>query len=143
MKWSNACCQDAAYQSLLRRTRLRLHHAVAQMFGGPNWPRVDAGVAAHHFVCAEQYAEATSAWQLAGQEAARRSAYVEAAGQFENALQALAEQPAGESRDRTDLELQVSLGRVYCHWSPLWSHSMFTLMRPAGVRPNGATAGSP
>ena len=111
--FKHALIAEAAYQSLLRRTRLRLHQAVTRMFDGNDWPEADAAVAAHHYMCAEQFSEAAAAWQAAAQETARRSAYVEAAGQFESALAALNQLPPGEARDHEELALQVSLGRMY------------------------------
>src|SRR5262249_38089344 len=70
--FKHALIQDAAYQSLLKRTRQHYHQRIAEVFEG-QFAALAASqpeVLAHHYTEAECYAEAIPYWHRAGQRAA-------------------------------------------------------------------------
>src|SRR5437773_3645530 len=78
--FKHALIQDAAYQSLLRRTRQQHHQRIAQVLEArfPALCETQPELLAHHYTEAGLSAQALPYWQRAGQQARQRSAYVEA-----------------------------------------------------------------
>jgi predicted ATPase len=109
--FKHALIQDAAYASMLRDERRGLHRKIAQTLC---LDFADVGEAApelvaHHYTQAGEVTTAIGYWLKGGRLASKRSAFVEAATQFENALKLLREVPAGQNRDGLELQLQQSL----------------------------------
>ena len=110
--FKHALVHDAAYRSLLRGRRQVLQARVAEALQ-ERFPEVAATtpeVLADHFTEAGQGRQAVSYWLRAGQQAAGRSALVEAVAHLTRGVEALALLPAGDERDRAELELQTALG---------------------------------
>ena len=80
--FKHALIQDAAYQSLLRRTRQQYHRQVAELLESDFADTVEANpeLVAHHYSEAGLPTPAVIYWQRAGEKAARRSANQEAIG---------------------------------------------------------------
>ena len=68
---------------------------------------------AHHYSRSANVAKAVHYLKLAGEQAGRRSAYEEALGALQEAIDLLAKIPASRERDRLELELRVAHGSLY------------------------------
>ena len=110
--FKHALVQDAAYQSLLKRTRQQYHRQVAELLESQFADMVDANpeLIAHHHTEAGNAEEATGYWQRAGQKAVQRSANEEAISHFKKSLETLRTCPDTKDRDRKELALQTALG---------------------------------
>lgn len=110
--FKHALIQDAAYQSLLKRTRRRYHQEVAQLLEVRFRQQVETEpeLLAYHFTGAEMPAEAVAYWLKAAKRANSRSAYREALAQLQTARPLLEGLPPG--RERTRIELQLELERA-------------------------------
>jgi predicted ATPase/class 3 adenylate cyclase len=106
----HALIQDAAYESLLKRTRQQYHERIARALGRRTDGRTPPEVIAAHFIKAGQPAEAIPYCLQAGQRAVASSANEEAASHLRLGLELLAAQPATPERDRTELALLATLG---------------------------------
>ncbi|MGA8758569.1 MAG: adenylate/guanylate cyclase domain-containing protein, partial [Stellaceae bacterium] len=82
--FKHALIQDAAYQSLLKRTRQQYHQQVARLLEDrfPDVASTQPELVAHHYTEANCPAPAIAYWHKAGMAAARQSANVEAIDQF-------------------------------------------------------------
>src|SRR4029079_12434771 len=87
----HALIQEAAYESLLPRTRRHLHGRVATVLRDAFSDQIEAShaVLARHLSGADAHVEATREWHRAGVTAAQRSASQEAALHFNKALASL------------------------------------------------------
>ena len=94
-QFKHALIQDAAYQSMLRRTRQQRHQEIAQVLEYQFIEVVDnqPELLAHHYTEAGLHEPAVTYWRQAGQRAFGRFANQEAAVSFEHALTALAHLP--------------------------------------------------
>ena len=103
--------QEVAYQSLLKGTRQHYHRQAAQvlMERFPEHAETHPELLAHHYTEGGVSAQALRYWQRAGQQAAQRSAYVEAISHFTTGLQVLKELPDSPERRRQELDLQMAL----------------------------------
>jgi class 3 adenylate cyclase len=102
--------REAAYNTILRRTRVRMHGAVLDALErrpGPAEPIVD--LLADHAIHAEAWPKAVVYARKAATRAYDRYANPEAVQHFERALQAAEALPAGEERDETLLKLQIGI----------------------------------
>ena len=114
--FKHALVQDAAYASLLKSRRQQLHADIATALLEMHHGLVETQpeLLAHHFEQAGLAEAALEYWQAAANRAISRSAYSEALNQLDHALAQLALLPAGEARDRRELELQVTkLGPLF------------------------------
>ena len=104
--------QEVAYESLLASTRRELHQRIAEVLeqGLPETVATQPQLLAHHYTEAGAHEAAVAAWQRAGQQSMERSAYVEAAAQFDNGLKVLKFLPDSQERDQHELQLQMALG---------------------------------
>jgi predicted ATPase len=104
--------QETAYQALLTSTRRQYHQQIAQALPEhfPTLIATQPELLAHHYTEADCTADAIAAWQRAGQQAAERSAHVEAMAHFTQALTLLQTMPATSERSQQELELQLTLG---------------------------------
>jgi predicted ATPase len=110
--FKHALVQDTAYSTLLRDRRRQLHNAIACALEErlPNLVVITPELLAHHLTEAGEAERAALSWLDAGRRAAQRSADREAVGHLRRGLAALASLPASAERDRTELEIQVTIG---------------------------------
>jgi predicted ATPase/DNA-binding winged helix-turn-helix (wHTH) protein len=101
--------QEAAYQSMLQRTRQQYHRQIAQVLED-RFPAICEShpeLLAHHYTAAGQSAQAIHYWQRAGQWAMAHSGYHEAVACLEQALVALQQLP--ERRDTLEQAIDLRL----------------------------------
>jgi len=110
--FKHALVQDAAYQSLLKRTRRSYHGQVAQLLESrfPEIVQTQHELVAHHYTEAGLAEQAVEHWYKAGQQALQRSANQEAVGHLRKELEVLMTLPESAERDRQELALQTTLG---------------------------------
>jgi len=103
--------RDAAYDSLLKRDRLRLHRLIAGVINErfPLLAGQQPELVALHYTEAGMDTEALQCWEEAVRQAASRSAHVEAIGHINSALAVLSRMPAGAEQTRQELRLQLLL----------------------------------
>jgi predicted ATPase len=120
--FKHALVQEAAYESLLKRTRQQLHGRVVDGLRERFPERVESEpeVMARHAEAAGRTDDAITYYGWAGERAKARSAHGEAIGQFRKAIVLVETQPAGAKREH-ELTLQLALGgsliaaRGYAH----------------------------
>jgi tetratricopeptide (TPR) repeat protein len=104
--------RDAAYAGLLKSRRAHLHGAIAnaleQQF--PEVVQTQPETLAQHLTEAGLIERASGYWLRAGKNAALRSANLEAIAHLERGIEVTSRLPAGELKDRSELDLQVVLG---------------------------------
>jgi class 3 adenylate cyclase/predicted ATPase len=112
--FKHALIQDAAYQSLLRRTRQHYHRQVAELLESNFADTVEASpeLVAHHYSEAGLPAQAVVYWQRAGERAVQRSANEEAIGHLTAGLAQLAQLPETRERAKRELAMQWLVGRA-------------------------------
>jgi predicted ATPase len=110
--FKHALVQEAAYESLLKRTRQQLHGRVVDVLREQFPERVESEpeVVARHAEAAARSDDAITLYGRAGERAQARSAHEEAIGQFRKAIVVLDTRPAGAERDARELTLQPALG---------------------------------
>ena len=110
--FKHALIQDAAYQSLLRRTRQHYHREVASLLSSQFVETVETSpeILAHHYTEAGDNDQAIDYWLRAGQLALQRSANHEAIGHLNKGLSLL---PEGTPNAAQELGLQRALGTAY------------------------------
>ena len=89
--FKHALVQEAAYQSMLRRTRQHYHQQVAELMERrfPDIAQTEPELVAHHYTEAGCPMQAIPYWQRAGQQALQRSANLEAVRHLTTALELL------------------------------------------------------
>jgi class 3 adenylate cyclase/predicted ATPase len=112
--FKHALLQEAAYETLLRSRRLVLHGRIAEQIRDsfPDIAAREPEVVAHHFTQARLIDPAIEWWEKAGDQAARRSAYVEAASHLKAALDLAGTLPASPALQRILLRVQVAYGQA-------------------------------
>ncbi|MEH2537576.1 MULTISPECIES: adenylate/guanylate cyclase domain-containing protein [unclassified Bradyrhizobium] len=110
--FKHALVQDAAYSTLLRSDRQRLHARIAGALKGDFPDRVarEPELLAHHYTEACQIERAVGYWLKAGESAAQRSANLEAIRHLTRGLEALNTLPENFERDRQELAFQIAIG---------------------------------
>lgn len=106
--FKHALLQQAAYRMLPERTRRDLHGRLARLLEAEGGAPPE--LLAHHHAGAGSSARAVRYWEQAGEEAARRLAYVEAIGHLGAAIRALQNLPDGPERRSRELTLRMALG---------------------------------
>ncbi|MGY4432864.1 putative ATPase [Bradyrhizobium sp. F1.13.1] len=103
--FKHALVQDAAYGTLLRSDRQRLHAGIADALEGdfPDGAAREPELLAHHYTEACQTERAVGYWLKAGERAAQRSANLEAIRHLTRGLEALNTLPENFERDRQEL----------------------------------------
>jgi tetratricopeptide (TPR) repeat protein len=104
--------QEAAYESLLLRTRRALHARVAEALER-SFPGAAAAAperVARHFEAAGRAAAAVERYQRAAAQAAERSAHREASEHLRRAIALLPELPDDAEHEALEVDLQVALG---------------------------------
>ena len=112
--FKHALVQEAAYESLLKSRRLVLHGRIAEAIRDsfPDIAGKEPEVVARHFTQAGIADAAIEWWQQAGEQALRRSAYVEAISHLTAALTLAEATPASAPRQRMLLRLHVAHGQA-------------------------------
>jgi class 3 adenylate cyclase len=112
--FKHALVQDAAYGTLLRRTRQQLHARIAASLENlsPELLDTQPELFAQHYAEAGLVEKSVAYWGKAGHSSAARSAMAEAAAQFHKGLDQLALLPDGPERQRRELEFYSALGAV-------------------------------
>jgi predicted ATPase/class 3 adenylate cyclase len=113
--FKHALVQDAAYVSLLRGTRQKLHARIAQALE-ERWSDVvetQPELLAHHFTQAGLTERAAEYWQRAGERTFRRSAVAEAIGHLTRSIEFVRTLPESRARAERELHLQTMLGQAY------------------------------
>jgi DNA-binding winged helix-turn-helix (wHTH) protein/predicted ATPase len=110
--FKHALLQDAAYASLLRADRRRLHGRIAEILEArfPAIVEAQPELLAHHFTEAGLPARAVPLWQRAADRAIQGSAYLEASGHLQRALALLDRLPESVERTEREIALQLALG---------------------------------
>ncbi len=106
--FKHALIQDAAYQSLTRRTRREYHGRIAQLLAN-RLDETPAPVLAHHHAEAGNTGQAVQLWHAAAQTALREFALAESINHLERGL-ALLSTDGGADSDPLRLSLRVTLG---------------------------------
>ena len=112
--FKHALIQDAAYASLLKRTRQLYHQQIAQMLEAefPETVEAEPELVAHHYTEAGLNEQAVGYWHQAGERATQSSAHAEAINHITKGLEVLMTLPDTVERARQELELQITLGPV-------------------------------
>ncbi len=109
--FKHALVQEAAYGSLLKRTRQQLHGRVVDVLLSEFPERAaEPEVVARHAEMAGRFDEAIAFYQRAGEHAHRRSAHEEAIRHLRQAIALLAKLSEGGERDAREGTLQLVLG---------------------------------
>jgi class 3 adenylate cyclase/tetratricopeptide (TPR) repeat protein len=110
--FKHALVRDAAYTGLLKSRRAQMHGAMAnaleQQF--PEIVQTQPETLAHHLTEAGLTEKAIGYWLQAGKNAALRSANLEAIAHLQRGIEVTGQLPAGEAKDRSELDLQLVLG---------------------------------
>jgi tetratricopeptide (TPR) repeat protein len=110
--FKHALIQDAAYQSLLKRTRQQYHERAAKLLEDrfPELASTQPELVAHHYTEANCPARAIAYWLRAGVAAASKSANLEAIDQFHRGLALVEALSDMRERAERELDLQMALG---------------------------------
>ena len=110
--FKHALVRDAAYTGLLKSRRAQLHAAIAnaleQQF--PDIVQAQPETLADHLTVAGLTEKAIGYWLQAGKNAALRSANLEAIAHLQRGIEVTGRLPAGEGKDRSELDLLLALG---------------------------------
>lgn len=112
-RFKHALVQDAAYGTLLYATRRQFHARIADAMldVSPETANDKPEILAYHLNEGGRPLEAVDYWQVAGLNATRRSANVEAVHHISKGIEALSSLPTQPiSNLKKELELQVALG---------------------------------
>ncbi|MEE8550128.1 MAG: adenylate/guanylate cyclase domain-containing protein, partial [Gemmatimonadota bacterium] len=110
--FKHALVQDAAYQSMLKRTRQYYHEQVAELLQSrfPEIVESQPELVGHHYTEGGLAEPAIDYWLKAGRRAMQRSANVEAEGHLRKGLTVLDGMPQTAERRRREIALQNTLG---------------------------------
>jgi tetratricopeptide (TPR) repeat protein len=109
--FKHALVQEAAYESLLKRTRRDIHRRIAQVLEAqfPETAATAPALLAHHTLRGELWDEALTYLRQAGEQAVARSAYREAVAAFEQALATIQHLPESHAALSQALDLRLAL----------------------------------
>lgn len=112
--FKHALIQDAAYNSLLNKTRRGFHRRIAEVVEQQlqDVASSQPELLAHHLTEAGEAERAIHYWLKAGQQAQASSSVLEAIGHFQQGLTLVQTLPESVERDRIELEFQLPLGNV-------------------------------
>lgn len=110
--FKHALIQDAAYESILKKTRQALHGDIAKALHElqPNIENNQPETLAHHFTAAREFDKAIPLWLKAGQMAYSRSTNKEAVAYYRKGLDLLTALPETPEGLQQELMFQLSLG---------------------------------
>jgi DNA-binding SARP family transcriptional activator/class 3 adenylate cyclase/predicted ATPase len=111
-QFKHALFQEAAYQSQLKRDRQAAHHRIAGLLTRalPDTVERQPELLAQHLTGAGRARQAIDWWLRAGERALARHASLEAIAHLDTSLALLDTLPAGQERDRLELDLQLARG---------------------------------
>lgn len=111
LRFKHALIQEAAYETLLFRTRRDVHSRVADVLLSDFAALAESEPesVARHLSLADRPAEAVGAWRKAGERFAARSAHKEAVEQFRTALSDLAKTEPSPGRSALEFDLRIAL----------------------------------
>jgi class 3 adenylate cyclase len=120
-RFRHALIQDAAYESMLRSDRVRLHAEVARVLEArfPELMERRPELVADHLTRAQLPAEALPYWLAAGRGAVQRNALEEAVNLFRNGLALLSGLEGSPDQRKAELRIQVGIGNAIAnatHW---------------------------
>ena len=106
--------QQAIYDSLLISRRRKFHARVARAMEArePEALPTEPSVLAYHYAHAQLVEDAVKFYKIAGQQAMRQSAAIEAAALIGKALGLLSTTSRSSSRDRLEIDLQIAMGQA-------------------------------
>jgi predicted ATPase len=109
--FKHALVQDAAYGTLLREPRRKLHARISETLESQfaEIAETQPELLARHCTEAGLIEKAASLWGKAGQRSLERSALVEAAEQFARALDQIATLPSTSALRREEIKLQIAI----------------------------------
>jgi class 3 adenylate cyclase/tetratricopeptide (TPR) repeat protein len=113
--FKHALIQDAAYESLLRKTRQEFHARIAEVLTNrfPDMAQTKPELLARHFEGAGRTAEAITGWMSAGQQAQQRLALRECAAYLRKAVGLLETLPEDDpGRLQSEMGAQLALGQA-------------------------------
>ncbi|HKD06493.1 MAG TPA: adenylate/guanylate cyclase domain-containing protein [Bryobacteraceae bacterium] len=111
----HALIQDAAYESLLRKTRQEFHGKIAEVLVHrfPDMAETRPELLARHFEGAGRTREAIAGWMRAGQRAGQSMAFRESVAHWRRAISLLDTLPDDDpDRLRTEMEAQLAIAQV-------------------------------
>jgi predicted ATPase len=110
--FKHALVREAAYGTLLRRTRQQLHARIAAALEelSPELMDTQPELFAQHYAEAGMVEKSVAFWGRAGHRSTARSAMAEAAAQLQKGLDQLALLPDTPERKRQELQLRSGLG---------------------------------
>ncbi|MBX2869610.1 MAG: AAA family ATPase [Acidiferrobacterales bacterium] len=111
-KFHHTMFQEAAYLSLLIKTRQLYHAEIANLFleNDPDFPKKYPEVLAHHLGKTEQTVRAIELWNKAGKLAIAKSAFLEAIEHIQQGLSLIGTVENQETRKSLELDLLLNLG---------------------------------
>ncbi len=104
--------QEAAYSTLLKKTRQQLHARIAKTLEKefPGRVKMEPELLAYHYEQARLFSPALSYWRIAASKAVENSANIEALNHFDRALNLLSALPQDEACKNLELELLIARG---------------------------------
>jgi serine/threonine protein kinase/tetratricopeptide (TPR) repeat protein len=125
-QFRHALIQDAAYQSLLRRTRREYHWRIARALAAqfPELGETQPELVAHHYTEGGETEQAIRFWAKAGERSFLRSANKEAISHLSQALRLLRGLPDAAQRAEQELQLLSILGLAQMRTLSLRAHEV-------------------
>ncbi|MEA2400402.1 MAG: hypothetical protein QOK00_805 [Thermoleophilaceae bacterium] len=113
-EFRHALIRDAAYESLLRRSRVQLHRLVASVVEEQFSERVatEPELLGHHLALGGEPLRAAGHFEAAGRRAAASAALAEAAAHYRHGIELLADVEPSRDRDRREMWLGILLGNA-------------------------------
>jgi class 3 adenylate cyclase/tetratricopeptide (TPR) repeat protein len=111
----HALIQDAAYESLLRKTRQEFHGRIAEVLGRrfPEMAETKPELLARHYEGAGRTGDATAGWMKAGLQAQQRFALRECAAYLQRTIAQLETLPGDDHvRLRSEIQAQLALAQA-------------------------------
>lgn len=111
-QFRHALIQEAAYESLLKSTRVQVHERIARCLlrNFPDRADGEPAIVAHHFTAAGSLEEAIPLWIKAGERSVETAAFVEAISQFSRALELIRRLPGTNVNRSQEISALLSLG---------------------------------
>jgi class 3 adenylate cyclase/tetratricopeptide (TPR) repeat protein len=121
--FKHALIQDAAYDSLLKATRAKVHARIAEVLEHdfPELLKQRPEQVAHHFTAAGELQRAIPHWQRAGELALQRMAVSDAIAHLDRGMAILVGNPDLPYRDEHELEICSSLAMAWITYQG-WAH---------------------
>ena len=112
--FKHALTQEVAYNSLLLKRRKEIHEKIGQAIEELYSERLEEyyELLAHHYGSSANTPKAVKYLHLAGKQAVKRSAYEEAIGQLNRAVQLVETLPETREHKELELPLQITFGQA-------------------------------